>query len=202
MIPTIDEIKEIIKNTEHANIDIEKTISNTIKSGWMHEDYFVLNPYNCLISDMIEDDGLEYERLSEDYFNYVYKILDDEGIYIALAYASEEEAGVDDKIIKHNVEYLDEDEILYAGIITWNNGIDLELPEESVATAAIDEHSDYGILVIRKEGKYKISYAYNEYKNYCPGGSQSIHGIEDELENPVYRLVIKLMSEAIVLKDE
>ena len=91
MIPTIDEIKEIIKNTEHANIDIEKTISNTIKSGWMHEDYFVLNPYNCLISDMIEDDGLEYERLSEDYFNYVYKILDDEGIYIALAYASEEE---------------------------------------------------------------------------------------------------------------
>ena len=202
MIPTIDEIKEIIKNTEHANIDIEKTISNTIKSGWMHEDYFVLNPYNCLISDMIEDDGLEYERLSEDYFNYVYKILDDEGIYIALAYASEEEAGVDDKIIKHNVEYLDEDEILYARIITWNNGIDLELPEESVATAAIDEHSDYGILVIRKEGKYKISYAYNEYKNYGPGGSQSIHGIEDELENPVYRLVIKLMSEAIVLKDE
>ena len=202
MIPTIGEVKEIIENTKHANIDIKQTISSTVKSGWMGEDYFVLGPYNEFLPNEFIDEGLEYELLSDSYFEYIYKMIDDEGVYIALAYATDEGVFGDSETIKHNVEGLDEDEIFYAGITTWYTGIGLELPEESLATAAIDEHSDYGILVIRKEGKTEITYAYNEYKNYGPGGSQSIHEIEDELENPVYRLVIRLVSEAIVLKDE
>lgn len=202
MIPTIDEIKEIIEKTKHVDIDIKQTISSTIKSGWMGEDYFVLGRYNEFLPNEFIDEGLEYELLSDSYFDYVYKMLDDDGIYIALAYASDNGVSMDSETIKHNTEGLDEDEIFYSGICTWRKEVALELPEESLATAAIDEYSDYGIIVIRKEGKFEITYAYNEYENYGPGGSQSIHEIENELENPVYRLVIKLMSEAIVLKDE
>ena len=47
----------------------------------------------------------------------------------------------------------------------------MELPEESLATAAIDEHSDYGILVKRKEENIEISYAYNEYEKSGNGFS-------------------------------
>lgn len=202
MIPTVDEIKEIIEKTKHANIDIKQTISKTISSGWMHEDYFVLDPGNCELPYLFKLDGLEYELLSDAYFDYVDKMIDDEGAYIALAYASDDGVSMGSETIKHNVDGLDEDEIFYAGIITWCKEIGLELSEESVATAAIEEHSNYGILVTRNEGRIEISYAYNEYENYGPGGSQSIYSIEDSLENPVFRLVIKLMSEAIVLKDE
>ena len=202
MIPTAKEIKEIIKNTKYANIDVEKTISKTIGCGWMHEDYYVLDPDNSTLPYLFELDEIEYKLFSDTYFDYIYKMIDEDGVYIALAYASDEGVSIGCDTVRHNVEGLDEDEIFYAGITTWRKELGLELPEESVATAAIDEHSDYGILVIRKDGKYEISYAYNEYENYGPGGSQSIHEIEDELENPVYRLVIKLMSEAIVLKEE
>lgn len=202
MIPTVKEIEEIIKITKNVNIDIKKTISSTISAGWMGEDYYVLGSHNEFLPDEFIDEGLEYELLSDSYYDYVYKMLDDGGIYIALAYVADFGISNDSKIFKHNIEGLGEKEISYGGITTWRDEVGLELPEESVATAAIDEYSDFGIIVVRKEKKFEITYAYNEYKNYGPGGSQSIHEIETELANPVYRLVIKLMSEAIVLKDE
>ena len=164
--------------------------------------YTILDSGNCELPYLFKLDGLEYELLSDSYFDYVDKMIDDGGVYIALAYASDDGVSMGSETIKHNVDGLDEDEIFYAGIITWRKEIGLELSEESVATAAIEEHSNYGILVTRNEGRIEISYAYNEYENYGPGGFQSIYSIEDSLENPVYMLVIKLMSEAIVLKDE
>ena len=42
MIPTIDETKQIIENTKHANIDIKETISKTVKAGWIDSNYYVL----------------------------------------------------------------------------------------------------------------------------------------------------------------
>lgn len=203
MIPTIDEIKEIIRNTKNANIDIKKTIINTSRADCINEDYIVLDPYNCDLPYLFEEEGLEYRRLSDEYFDYINKMMDDEGVYIALAFTPHDGGvSIGSETIKHNVEGLDEDEIFYGALITWRKEIALGLPEDSLATAAIDEHSNYGILVTRNDGKIEISYAYNEYENYGPGGSQSIYEIEDSLENPVFRLVIKLMSEAIVLKDE
>lgn len=203
MIPTSKEIEEIIKNTRNANIDIKKTIINTSRADCINEDYIVLDPYNCDLPYLFEEEGLEYRRLSDEYFDYINRMIDDEGVYIALAFTPHD-GGVSmgSETIKYNVEGLDEDEIFYGALITWCKEIALELPEDSLATTAIDEHSDYGISLIRNEGKIEIYYEYNEYENYGPGGSQSIHSIEDELENPIYRLAIKLMSEAIVLKDE
>ena len=73
MIPTIDETKEIIKKTKHANIDIKETISKTVKSGWMDSNYYILTPSGAWLPDVFEDEGLEYELLSDSYFDYINK---------------------------------------------------------------------------------------------------------------------------------
>ena len=93
IIPTIEEVKEIIKNTKHANIDVKETILKTVRSGWMEENYFVSLTDGNYLFDAMESEDIEYNFLAEDYFDYINEKIQDEGIYIALGYADPENGG-------------------------------------------------------------------------------------------------------------
>ena len=198
-IPNIEVIKSIINVTKHTNIDIKDIISKTMNFCPITDEFYVLDS-NCIpISNQFMQEGLEYDSFSDSYFDYVDKLIDDDGVYIVLLYATKG-AGYD-KTIKYDVEGLDENEIFHAEISTWCLETNLELPEDSPSTRNIDERDDYGILLTREDGKLKITYAYNEYSPCGPCGYNEIHEIENELENPVFRLVIMLMFMSIVPKE-
>lgn len=198
MIPTIDETKQIIENTKHANIDIKETISKTVKAGWIDSNYYVLTPSGAWLPDVFEDEGLKYELLSDSYFEYIDKLIDEDGIYIALAYATEE--AYSDTIIKYGVddEDIEEDECFGCGICTWKEDITLYVPAELEIG---DDESDYGILITKKDEKLEITFAYNESVRFGHGmGYNKIYSIEDKFDTG-HMLLMKLISEAIVLKN-
>lgn len=198
MIPTIDETKQIIENTKHTNIDIKETISKTVKAGWIDSNYYVLTPSGAWLPDVFEDEGLKYELLSDSYFEYIDKLIDEDGIYIALAYATEE--AYSDTIIKYGVddEDIEEDECFGCGICTWKEDITLYVPAELEIG---DDESDYGILITKKDEKLEITFAYNESVRFGHGmGYNKIYSIEDKFDTG-HMLLMKLISEAIVLKN-
>lgn len=199
MIPTIDETKAIITNTKHAHIDIKETISKTVKAGWKNSDYYVLTPDALDLPYAFEDEGLKYEFLSDSYFDYINKMIDNEGVYIALAYVTDEYCG--DNIIQYgveNIDDIDDDEIFYYEIETWKGSITLVVPAE---LEIADEYSDYGILITKENEKLKITFAHNESVRYGPGmGHNEIHSIEDNLDTG-HMLIMKMISDSIVLKE-
>lgn len=196
MIPTIDETKEIIKNTKYANIDIKETISKTVKSGWMDSNYYILTPSGEWLPDVFEDEGLEYELLSDSYFDYINKMINDDGVYIALAYATEE--AYSDNIIKYGVEDIDDEDTYGCGIETWKDNVTLFVPDE---IEIADDESDYGILIIKNDEKFEITFAYNESIRFSHGmGYNKIYSIEDKLDTG-HMLIMKLIRDAIVLKE-
>lgn len=192
-------IKQIIETTKHLDIDIEETISRTMEIGWIEDDYIVWGGNDTPLPRLFELRGLEYEPFEDSYWDGLNQVLDEMGIYIVLAFATE---GVrSDSVFKYNTDGLDEEDIFYADIRTWGLNSNLELPKDSPATRNIDSRDDYGILLTRDEGKLEINYAYNEYNPAGPCGYKSIREIEDELENPVFRCLIFSMLGAIVPKD-
>lgn len=199
MIPTIDETKEIIANTKHANIDIKETISKTVKAGWKDSNYYVLTPNAQDLPYVFEDEGLEYEFLSDSYFDYINKMIEDRGVYIALAYVTDEYC-TEQNVVKYGVEDIDddEDEIYYYEIETWKDNVTLVVPAE---LEIADEYSDYGILITKENDKLEITFANNESFRYGHGmGHNEINSIEERLDTG-HMLIMKLMSDTIVLKE-
>ena len=59
----------------------------------------------------------------------------------------------------------------------------------------------YGILITKKDEKFEITFAYNESVRFGHGmGYNKIYSIEDKLDTG-HMLIIKLISDAIVLKE-
>ena len=199
-IPDIEFIKVVIEIIKHADIDIEETISRAKKVGWMASDYIVWGGNDTPLPRLFELNGFEYDPFEDSYWEGINKLIDEMGVYIVLAYVTEGEESY--SAFKYNTDGLDKEEICYADISVGSTNIDFELSEDSPATRNIDLRDDYGILLTREEGKLEINFAYNEYNPAGPCGYNSIREIEDEIENPVFRLVIVMMLGAIVLKDK
>ena len=200
LVGDIELTKMIIKFTKHLDIDIEETISRTMDAGWLNEDYFVLGWNGATLPRLFELNGFEYDPFEETYWDGFNHLVDDMGVYIVLAFATE--GAGSSHTYTYDVDGLSDAEIYSANISTWRHDVNFEFPKDSPATRNIDERDDYGILLTRDEGKLEINYAYNEFNPAGPCGYKSIREIEDELENPVFRLVIFLMLDAIVLKDK
>lgn len=199
MIPTIDETKEIIKKTEHVNIDVKETILKTVTSGWMEENYFVSSIEGDYLFDLMEVEEVEYNFLSDDYFDYINSKISYEGIYIALAYACEECSG--DNEINYQTEDLEGEDIEYTGICTWKDDVTLVFPYNQYYTGNMV--TDYGIVVSKKDDEYTIDYSFNDNVTFGHAmGYREISSIENKLNQPLHRMLIKLMSEAIILKDD
>ena len=189
IIPTIEEIKEIIKNTEHAQIDVKETILKTVHSGWMDENYFVSLTDGTYLFDAMQIEDIEYNFLGESYFEFINKQLEDEGIYIALGYATPENGGCENP--KKGEEG--------TGVCTWIDSVELCLPEDSILG---DMETDYGIQVSKKNDKFTITFSFNDSITFGHAmGYREISSIEDKLEEPLHRILIKLMNDAIIFEE-
>lgn len=199
MIPTVEETKEIIKKTKHINIDVKETISKTIGLEMIDSDYFVSSVEGDQIFDVMELEGVEYNFLSDEYFNYLDKKIEEEGIYILLSYACPDNDS--DNVIEYEVVDDGGDNIEYSGILTWNNDVLLALPEDIYYVG--DMVTDYGIVLSKTGDEYTINYSFNDNIHYGHGlGYREISSIENKLDEPLHRILIKLMSEAIIVKDD
>ncbi len=186
IVPTVEEVKEIIKSTSNENINIKETILNATASEWMEENYFVSSVDGNYIFDVMEAENLDYNFLSDEYFEFINNLLE-EGIYIALGYACEE-CGRESNI---------EGEI-GTGVIVGQDNIKLSLPEDAIIG---DMETDYGIQVFKKDGQYEIIFSFNDSISYGHAmGYREISSIEDKLEEPLHRVLIKLMNDAIILE--
>ena len=183
IVPTIEEAEEIINKTKHAKINIDNTILATERSGWMESDYFVLLADGTYLIDAIEsEDEDEYIDESEFIENNL-----EEGIYIALAYACPENGSTSDIEGENGT-----------GIITWKDNKEYSLPEDCILGHMED---DYGILVVKKDDEFEITFSINESFRYGPGfGYRKISSIEDKLEEPLHRALIKIMYDAIIFE--
>ena len=187
IVPTFDEINWIIKNTKNASIDLEETILNTVRSGWMDENYFVSTIDGSYIFDVMQLEDVEYDFLSDEYFEFINNKLD-EGIYIALGYACDECGSESDIEGEQGTS-----------VSTWKDDVEFSLPEDMILG---DMETDYGIQVFKKEDEYEIIFSFNDSIRYGHAmGYREISSIENELEEPLHRALIKLMYDAIVLKE-
>lgn len=187
VVPTVDEVKEIIKNIKNASIDVKETILRTVRSGWMEENYFVSAIDGNYIFDVMELEDVEYNFLSDEYFEFIDNKLS-EGIYIALGYACWE-CGSESNI----------DGEQGTSVSTWRDDVEFSLPEDAILG---DMETDYGIQVFKKDDKYEIIFSFNDSIRYGHAmGYRKISSIEDELEEPLHRALIKLMNDAIILEE-
>lgn len=187
VVPTVDEVKEIIKNTKNANIDVSETILRTVRSGWMEENYFVSAIDGSYIFDVMELEGGEYDFLSDEYFEFIDSKLSD-GIYIAIGYACEDCGSQSDIEGERGT-----------GVSTWKNDVEFSLPEDANLG---DMETDYGIQVFKKDDKYEIIFSFNDSIRYGHAmGYRKISSIEDKLEEPLHRALIKLMDDAIIFEE-
>ena len=186
IIPTIEEVKEIIKNTKHANIDVEETILKTVRSGWMEENYFVSLTDGNYLFDAMEVENIEYNFLGEGYFEFINEKIEDDGIYIALGYATPENGGcVNPKEGEEGT-----------GICTWKDDMDICLPEDAILG---DMTTDYGIQVFKKDGEFEIIFSFNDSITFGHAmGYREISSIENQLDEPLHRILIKMMRDAII----
>ena len=183
IVPTIEEVEEIINKTKHSKINIDDTILATKRCGWMENDYFVLLADGTYLIDAIES---EDEEEYIDDFEFIENNLE-EGIYIALAYACPECGSTSD---------IDGEK--GTGVSTWKDNNVYSLPEDSILGHMED---DYGILVSKKDDEFEITFSINESFRYGPGfGYRKISSIEDKLEEPLHRALIKIMYDAIIFE--
>lgn len=183
IVPTVEEVEEIIKKTKHAKINIDNTILATERSGWMEDDYFVL-----LADGTYLIDAMEYEDEDEDIdeFEFIENNLE-EGIYIALAYACPDNGSTSDIDGENGT-----------GVCSWKDNKEYSLPEDCILGHMED---DYGILVVKKDDEFEITFSINESFRYGPGfGYRKISSIEDKLEEPLHRALIKIMYDVIIFE--
>lgn len=200
MLISAEEVEKLIESIKHANINIKETILLTISQErlqeWLFKECFVMDSYGVPLTDLLKSEGFGYEFLSDTYWDYLEKLIDGEGAYIALCFISE--GGFSgSETIPFNVEGLTEDEIFHYGLETWMHRCSLAYPEELFIPP--DEGLELGILVNRNEDKFEITFVYNEKVYSGPGYYYEIRSIENELDNPIFRMAIILMCFAIVL---
>lgn len=193
-----EEIKEIINKVKNCNVDVKSTIEKTISSQYMDEDFYIELFDEGTIDYLRQFDNFDLELPSDAFFDFINSKLE-EGIYISLAKASPEDTG-NNKIFEYNVDDVDEDYLERTGIITWNDGADL-LVNLSDGLFIGNMESDFGIELYKKEDSMQLTFCWRGRKCDGPGCPVDIYSIEDELNEPLYYLAIKMMYNAIIFDE-
>ena len=109
---------ETADKIENINIDVKKTIERAVKAGYLGEDQFyatVIRDESFTYSvDKLLDDNYPKITLDNFYFDIISKALDDEGIYISLAYCARIlKSDAECEVIEYDDYELDEDDLFY-----------------------------------------------------------------------------------------
>lgn len=209
---TYSEAIEIADKIENINIDVKGTIEKAVKAGYLGEDQFyatVIKDESFTYSvDMLLDDNYSKISLDNFYFDIISKALDDEGIYISLAYcAPVADFGDVGDVIEYDDYELDSEDLFYNVnylLLTADEKKIFRIYEEE----GISVHSptdDVGLLVRYVDGGYKCYFAVRS-TDLCMSALRVYRltgdlPVEHELSfrNPVNRLLIEMIRNVILL---
>ena len=207
---------ELAQNIEKIDIDVKKTIEKASTAGYLGEEHFycsvIQNGSYTLPIDMLFGENPPKLKLDNFYFDIISKALDDEGIYISLAYCNAEMRVSQDSIdemIEYDDYELDEDDLFYEKqyvLVTADSTKVFRIYEEE----GIPGHKptdDLGLIVKYDKGQY-YSYFAVRSTDLCmsslqlfPLGADYPKEHEFSLINPINKLLIEMMCDVIVLKD-
>ena len=203
------------QNLEKIDIDVKKTIEKAVTAGYLAEEHFyctvIQNGSYTLPIDTLFGENHPKLKLDNFYFDIVSKALDDEGIYISLAYCnSEMPVSTDsiDEIIEYADYELDEDELYFQRqyvLITADSTRVFKIYEEE----GIPGHKptdDLGLIVKYDKGQY-YSYFAIRSTDLCMSSLQVFplsfelpKENEFSLLNPINKTLIEMIDDVIVLK--
>lgn len=213
---SVDEVLKLACDIEHADIDIKKTIEKTATAGYLAEDQAYCTviqegEFTYLVSNLFGD---EYPQIKLDnfYFDIISKALDDEGIYISLAYChpnlrlNEEDI---DEVVEYDDYVLEEEDLYYLRqftLITADETKVFKIYEEE----GIPGHKpteDLG-LVVKYDGEVYSFYFALRTIDLCGSSIRVLplsndYPAEHELSfsNPVNRLMVEMINNVVVFKD-
>lgn len=212
------EVVKIAKKIEDANdIDIKRTIEKATTAGYLGEKHFY-----CTV---IEDGGMTHPvpeifgdisksmPLDNLYFDIISKALDHDGIYISLGYCITNLIVPDEEcreIIEYDDYGLEEDEyecLVEYALITSDSVKKFKVyAEEGIASPSRTD--DMGIMINIIDGNYKAYFALRS-TDQCMSSFrvfplnikyQKEHPLS--LFNPINKILIGMIDETIVLKEE
>ena len=211
-------VMKIARRMEDANdLDIKKTIEKASTAGYLGEEHFY-----CTV---IEDGGLTHMvpeifgdiyksmKLDNLYFDIISKALDHEGIYISLGYCATNLIVPDSEcseIIEYDDYDLEEDEYEYMmeyALITADSTKKFKVfAEEGISGHEPTE--DVGLIVNIIDKKYKAYFALRT-TDQCMSSFRVIPFSADypkehplSFKNPINKLMIEMIDDAIVLKSD
>ena len=207
---------EIARNIEMMNIDVKKTIENAATAGYLGEEHFYCSviqniPYTLPIDRLFKENPPKL-KLDNFYFDIISKALDDEGIYISLAYCnSEMRVSPDsvDEVIEYDDYELDEDELFYEEqhVLVTSDSIKVFKIYMEEGIPGHKPTDDLGLIVKYDKGQY-YSYFAVRLTDLCMSSLQVFPLSADypkehefSLINPINKALIEMMSDVIVLKD-
>ena len=215
-----DEALKIAERLENSDIDIKKTIEKAATAGYLGEKHFY-----CTV---IEDGGMthtvpeilgdRYKSIELDnlYFDIISKALDIDGIYISLVYSSpyiqiaEEYC---DEICEYDEYEMDFDEIDKEDLYLMEYGL-ISADENKIfriyAEEGIMGHErteDTGVMMNIIDGEYKTYFALRS-TDPCMSSFRVMpfsmnYPKEHPLsfKNPINRMLIEMIENAIIFKD-
>ena len=207
---------EMAQNIEKIDIDVKKTIEKAATAGYLAEKHFycsvIQNRSYTLPIDTLFGDNHPKLKLDNFYFDIVSKALDDEGIYISLAYCNGEmrvSPEAIDEVIEYDDYELEEDDLYFQRnhvLVSANSTKVFKIYEEE----GISGHKptdDLGLIVKYDDGQY-YSYFAVRSTDLCMSSLQVFPLNADlpkenefSLINPINKALIEMMNDVIVLKE-
>lgn len=205
---------EMAQNIEKIDIDVKKTIEKAVTAGYLGEEHFycsvIQNGSYTLPIDCLFEDNPPKLKLDNFYFDIISKALDDEGIYISLAYCNGEmRVSKDsvDEVIEYDDYELEEDELFYEKqyvLITSDSTKVFKIFEEE-GILGHNPTDDLGLIVKYDKGQY-YSYFAVRSTDLCmsslqvfPLSAKYPKEHEFSLINPINKALIEMISDSIVL---
>ncbi len=207
---------EMAQNIEKIDIDVKKTIEKAVTAGYLGEEHFycsvIQNGSYTLPIDRLFGENPPKLKLDNFYFDIISKALDDEGIYISLAYCNGEmrvsPASIDE-VIEYDDYELEEDELFYEKqyvLVSADSTKVFKIYEEE----GIPGHKptdDLGLIVKYDKGQY-YSYFAIRSTDLCmsslqvfPLSAQYPKEHELSLINPINKALIEMIRDSIVLNE-
>ena len=207
---------EISQDIEKINIDVKKTIEKAVTAGYLGVEHFycsvIQNKTSTIPVDRLFGENPPKIKLDNFYFDIISKALDDEGIFISLAYCNGEmRVSPDsvDEVIEYDEYELDEDDLYFQRqyvLVTSESTKIFKIYEEE----GIPGHKptdDLGLIVKYENGQY-YSYFAVRSTDLCmsslqvfPLSADLVKEHEFSLINPINKVLIKMMADVIVLKE-
>ena len=211
-----DEVLNVASAIEHADIDIKRTIEKAATAGYLAEEQAYCTviqegEFTYLVSHLFGD---EYPQIKLDnfYFDIISKALDNEGIYISLAYCNPNLKVPDehvDEVIEYDDYILEEDDLYYLREFTLISADETKVfriyEEEGISGHSPTQ--DLGLIVKYDKGIYSFYFALRSI-DLCGSSIRVLplsadYPMEHELSflNPINRLMVEMINDVVVLNE-